>query len=192
MGDLKSWFGALAALLAVLAHVPYFIAILRGTNRPHIFTWIIWTLLTVIAASAQIVGAAGPGAWSTVVTAFMCVAITAATVKKGERDITRADWLMFAAGTAALPVWMLTSDPLWAVVIVTVIDALAFGPTIRKSWRRPDQENITMYAVNLVRHCLAIAAIAQYSLVTTLYPAMLLAMNMVMFVMLTSRRRARV
>lgn len=186
--DLKILLGIMAALLSIAAHVPYTRALLKGTNKPHIFTWIIWTVLTCIACAAQIAGNAGPGAWSTAVTVLMCLIITALTFRHGSRDITRSDWCMFIGGLAAIPVWMLTSNPLWAVLIVTAIDALAFAPTWRKSWSKPYEEEISMYGVNVVRHMIAITALSQYALVTALYPAMLLIMNAGMYAMLRARR----
>ncbi len=182
------WLGLAAAALSVAAHIPYMAGIVRGTNKPHIFTWVIWTLLTVIAYAAQVAGNGGPGAWSTGATIVMCVIITALAWRRGERDIARSDWVMFGAGLAALPVWLATQNPLGSVLIVTAIDALAFGPTIRKSWHKPHQENTTMYGVNILRHVLALAALSRFSLVTALYPAMLLAMNTGTYAMLKIRR----
>jgi len=48
-----------------------------------------------------------------------------------------ADWYFFLAALAAIPLWLLTRTPLYSVVVVTVIDALAYVPTFRKSWHRP-------------------------------------------------------
>jgi exosortase/archaeosortase len=188
MIDYKIICGSIAAALTFVAHIPYIVTILRGTNKPHMFTWIIWTLLTFIVLAAQIVGGAGPGAWSTAAVLLPCLVITALSITRGEKNITRADWAMFIAGIAAIPVWILTSNPLWAVVIVVAIDALAFGPTFRKSWDKPFEENSTMYGVNIIRHSFSIAAIALYTTVTALYPIMLLVMNTSMWLMLMARR----
>lgn len=189
MNDYKVILGAIAAVMTFVAHIPYIVTILRGTNKPHMFTWIIWTLLTVIVLAAQITGGAGPGAWSTGVVLIPCLVITALSFTRGEKNITRADWAMFLAGLAAIPAWIVTSDPLWAVVIVVVIDALAFGPTFRKAWWKPFEENSTMYGVNIIRHSFSIAALAIYTPVTALYPIMLWVMNTAMWAMLTTRRR---
>jgi hypothetical protein len=192
MADYKIILGAVAAIMTFAAHIPYFIAILRGTNKPHMFTWIIWTLLTVIVLAAQITGGAGPGAWSTAVVLIPCVLITALSFRYGEKNITKLDWAMFVAGLAAIPAWVMTSNSLWAVVIVTTIDALAFGPTFRKSWHKPHEENSTMYGVNIVRHSIALAALAAFTPVTALYPAMLVVMNTAMYGMLLARRRIKI
>jgi hypothetical protein len=84
---------------------------------------------------------------------------------------------------------MMTSDPLLAVIIVTAIDISAIYPTFRKSWHRPHQENSFMYGFNVPRHALAIVALQTVSWTTALYPAGLLVMNIVMYVMLKIRRK---
>ncbi|NBX66857.1 MAG: hypothetical protein EBQ96_07675 [Proteobacteria bacterium] len=191
MPDYKIILGAIAVVMTIIAHLDYMRAIIRGTNRPHLFTWIIWTLLTVIILAAQISDNAGPGAWSTLAVLVPCVAITLMAIKSGEKNITKSDWAMFMAGLASIPVWLLTSNPFWSVIIVCLIDALAFGPTFRKAWFKPHEEATFMYGFNVPRHMLSVAAIANYSLVTTLYPAMLVFLNALMYIMIKLRRRTK-
>ena len=44
------------------------------------------------------------------------------------------------AALAALPLWWLADDPLWAVMLTTTSDLLGFGPTLRRVWLRPHDE----------------------------------------------------
>lgn len=187
--DVRIVLGAVAAAMSVAAHVPYLLGIWRGVNKPHLFTWIIWTLLAAIAAAAQWSAGGGAGMWTTAVTALLSLVITCAAVPCADKIITRADWGMFVCGLAALPLWFYTNDPFWAVVLVTFIDVLAVGPTLRKSWHKPHEENATMYAVNTPRHALAILALQSFTPTTWLYPAALLLMNVFMFVVLMARRK---
>jgi hypothetical protein len=188
MFDYKFILGGLAIAMTVAAHIPYFYTTVKGTNKPHIFTWVIWTLLTGIGFAGQVAGHGGPGSWATGVTGILCIAITAAALRKGEKTITRTDWAMFLAGLGSIALWAVTKDPLWSVIIVTCTDASAYYPTFRKSWVRPDEEHSFMYGFNIPRHVVAIAALRQISLTTALYPVMLLAMNSMMYVMLKTRR----
>lgn len=174
--------------MTIWAHIPYFITTLKGTNKPHVFCWIIWTLLTGIAFAAQMVEGAGAGAWATGVCSAICLAITIAAAKKGEKEITRSDWVMFLLALAAIPVWVATDDPVWSIWMVAVIDLSALYPTVRKSWKRPHEENSFMYGFNIPRHMVSLAALSHVSTTTALYPFALLLMNLGMFVMLKSRR----
>lgn len=186
--DYKTVLGLVAVCMTIAAHIPYLLTTLKGSNKPHVFTWVIWTFLTWIAFAGQVAGGAGAGAWVTGVTGAICVVITAATLRRGEKDITASDWIMFLCGLTAIPAWLITNDPVWSIVIVTGIDCSAFYPTFRKSWLRPHEENSFMYGFNIPRHMVALSALGHISLTTALYPAALLAMNVIMYVMLRSRR----
>lgn len=186
--DYKVILGLAAVLMTLAAHIPYLMTTLRGTNKPHVFTWVIWSLLTFIAFAAQVEGQAGAGAWVTGATGAISVVIMLASLRKGEKDITRGDWVMFSVGMLAIPAWAATSDPFWSVLIVVVIDCSAFWPTFRKSWRKPHEENSFMYGFNIPRHLISLLALQTVSLITTLYPAALLIMNIIMYVMLKIRR----
>ena len=187
--EIKTILGSVAVIMTVVAHIPYLLQTLRGTNKPHLFTWIIWSLLTFIAFAAQVSGNAGPGAWVTGATGIICVIITLAAWKNADKDITRSDWVMFVAGLSAIPAWLLTKDPLLAVIIVVVIDLCAVVPTIRKSWNKPHEENSFMYGFNIPRHGIALLSLQTVTWVTALYPAALFVMNVGMYAMLKLRGR---
>jgi hypothetical protein len=191
MFDIKTILGCIGIGMTIAAHIPYLIQTIKGTNKPHIFTWVIWTVLTFIAAMVQYVGQAGPGAWVTAVTGVICVLITIFAFRNGEKNITRSDWVMFVAGLLTIPLWALTNSPLWSIILITLIDCSAFYPTFRKSWGKPHEENSFMYGFNIPRHVVSIMSIANINILTALYPAALLAMNIIMYVMLHARRHGK-
>ena len=102
--------GVFSITLAVIAYVPYIRSIFEGKTRPHVFTWVIWMLLTIIAFSIQMTQGAGAGAWATGVTGVLCVVIFLASLRHGETHITRSDWLTFIAALLAIPIWLAASS----------------------------------------------------------------------------------
>ncbi len=48
---------------------------------------------------------------------------------KGKKDFPLADWLCLAGCMAGLALWAFTGNPLAAIILITVIDMLAFAPT---------------------------------------------------------------
>ncbi len=165
-------FSALATALTFVAYLPYIRSIVLGHTRPHVFTWAIWGAATGIAFLAVLKAGGGAGAWpigfSGVVTLFVA---GLAYIKRSDITITRADWLMFVAALAAMPIWLASNDPLWAVVLITVIELLGFGPTLRKTWLQPHSESMSFLAIMVVRNALILAALDQHSLPTVLFPA---------------------
>ena len=86
-------------------------------------------------------------------------------------------------------VWIKTDNPLSAVVLVTIIDAIAFVPTFRKSYYKPNEETLIQYALASLKWVIGLFAIESLSLTTGLYPISLVATNGAFVVMALIRRR---
>lgn len=70
-----------------------------------------------------------------------------------------------------------------------MVDFLGFMPTIRKSYRKPHEETLIHYVLAGLKFALAVVALDNYTLVTWLYPASLVAANLFFVFMLVARRR---
>jgi hypothetical protein len=185
----KELLAGAAVILTFVMFVPYVRSIHHGRTRPHAFSWIIWALSTLVVFSAQLAANGGLGAWpigvSGLITAYIAVL---AYRRHSDRSITRTDWVFLAVALAALPCWLLTSNPLTAVVLLTGVDLAGFGPTFRSAHARPHDERMGFYLLGTVRNGLAIAALEQYSLATVLFPAAVGVACLVFVVMVAYRR----
>lgn len=192
MGTLpyKEILSAIAIALTFAAFVPYIRAILSGTTKPHVFSWVIWGSTTFVVFLAQIEGKGGVGAWPIGVSGSITIFIAfLAYVKRADITITKTDWLFFVSALSSLPLWHVTSDPLWAVVILTIVDALGFGPTVRKAYSFPHSESLLFFALFAVRNVLVILALESYSVTTVLFHAVIAAACVSLMAMVTYRRR---
>lgn len=188
MSDYHIALGSLAAVIGIVSYVPYFRDIFSGSTKPHPFSWLAWGLLVSVAFFAQIVKGGGAGAWASGVTALACFAIGALAFKRGEKDITRLDWFCFISSIVSIAFWQLANDPLIAVVIVTLADALAFVPTVRKAFLRPREETLLTYVLSIPKWGLGIIALQSFNLTTALFPASIFVMNVVFVAMIIIRR----
>ena len=93
----KEIFGYLSLIFALMSYAPYMWSTWKGKTRPHVFTWVIWTLLMTIGTAGQYAGGAGPGAWSTTFTAISCFTIAILAVRQGDKNITRHDVIIRGA-----------------------------------------------------------------------------------------------
>jgi hypothetical protein len=100
------------------------------------------------------------------------------------------DWVFFAAALSSLPFWYFTSDPLWAVVILTTVDLFGFGPTIRKAWTFPYSESQLFFALFTARNFFVVLALEHYSVTTVLFPAVMAVACIGLMVMVAYRRRS--
>lgn len=188
---LKDAFGAVAVALTVLAYLPYLRAIVRGKIRPHVFSWVIWSATTLVVFAALVHAGAGAGAWPTGVSGVLTLAVAVlAFARRADTTITRADWAFLAAAGASLPWWYVTANPLWAVVILTTVDVLGFGPTVRKSYRQPHEEHLVFFGLVAASNVLVLLALERYAPVTVLFPAAVGTACTGLIVMVGLRRRA--
>lgn len=189
MYDYHTILGALALIVGVVGYIPYIRDTLRGTTKPHPFTYLIWALIGGITFIAQIVNSAGPGAWAMGIPVLFGILIAALSIKKGERTLTKSDWLCLTGALVAVVVWRLTSDALYAVLIVIIINALAFIPTFRKAYWKPNEETASSYALGVLRSLISIPALVAFNVVTLLPLVYHILINMIFVVMLLVRRR---
>ncbi len=185
----KNILGLVSVAVSMAGYGSYLVSIFRKRTKPHAFSWLVWSILMAIVFFAQMSDKGGAGSWVTGVSALMCSLIAMAAIRHGEKSITRSDWLAFIGALIAIPVWRLTKDPLAAVLVATVIDALAYYPTFRKSYLKPFEENFQTYCLDILKWVVAFFALEHYSAVTLTYPLFLLAANSTLVAMILVRRQ---
>jgi hypothetical protein len=187
---IKELLSAAAIALTFAIFVPYIRSIRRGLTKPHVFSWVIWALGTFVVFLAQLAGSGGAGAWPIGVSGLISAYIAVLAYRQqSDTAITQSDWVFLLIALTALPCWFLTSDPLWAVVILTALDLAGFGPTFRSAYFRPHDERIGFYFLGAVRNLLSVLALEHYSLTTVLFPAAVGVACVIFVVMVAYRRR---
>ena len=189
---IAEWGATLAVLgmgIAVARYAMYYRDIFRGITKPHPFTWFIWGLMNVIVWFAQTSSGAGAGAWVTGLVALACLSISAVALFKGEKVITRLDWFCFFSALLGIVLWRITNEPLVAVILVTLTDAIAYVPTYRKSFYKPYEETASSYSLAALRSVFAVLSLDSFALVNWLFPASLILTDGGFVVYLLIRRR---
>lgn len=185
----KEVLSAVAVALTLIAFLPYIRSILRDEIKPHVFSWIIWGSTTFVVFLAQLQDGAGVGAWPIGISGGITILVALlAYWKRADITITKTDWLFFAAALSSLPLWYATSNSLWAVVILTIVDVLGFGPTFRKSYSLPHSESLLFFGLFAARNLIVIAALENYSITTVLFPAVIAGACLLLMALIKYRR----
>lgn len=186
----EEFFGILSVIISLSAAFIYLRSIFLGKTKPHFCTHFVWALSSLIVCLAQVHEEAGPGAWVTMInTVFFC-STTLLSLKYGERSVTRGDHVSLTFSLIAIIPWVLTNNPLWSVILITLIDVVAYYPTLRKSWTKPTEENLTTYGLSGVEYGLSIPAMQVTNLTTVLYPLAIIGSNIVLICLCLIRRNA--
>ncbi|MEM9938766.1 MAG: hypothetical protein AAFZ91_00615 [Pseudomonadota bacterium] len=168
----KEVFGGVALLLTFVAFYPYYRAILKRETKPHVFSWFIWGVGTVIVFFAQLSDGAGIGAWPIGVSGLMTFGVAILALwKAADTSIVKMDWVFLVLAASALPLWFFTETALSAVIVLTTVDLLGFGPTVRKAYDAPHEENALFFAIGAVRNGFVLLALENMSWTTALFPA---------------------
>jgi len=186
--DLQNSIAIIAIILSFVGSGIYIWSILQGKTKPHFYTHFVWAILTFIAFFAQIHDKGGAGAWATGATAFTILVTAILTLKYGTKDITRGDKISLIAALLAIIPWILTDTPLWSVILITVIDLLAYYPTLRKSWNSPHEEALLAYTIGTVKFSLSVISLSNFTIITTLYPVAIIIANILLISICLWRR----
>ncbi len=189
MIDIKVIFGLIAIVISLLGYSAYFKNIFNGKTRPHVFSWLIWGIVTGIEFFGQLYGHAGAGAWVTGLTAFACLSIAAISFKKGQLDITKIDQFSFVGAIFAIALWIITRDPLLSVLLGILIDGLGYIPTFRKSYKHPYQETVITWFMNGLKFVFALLALDKFTFLSSVYPIYLVVSNWMLVAWILIRRR---
>ena len=187
----KSLIGLVAVFLTFIGYFPYILDILNKKTKPHVFSWIIWTIVTGIIYLLQVSDGAGAGSWVTLCLTLILLLIVFLSIKNGHKDIKKLDLVFLILALLALPIWLIIKQPILSIILLTTIDMLGFLPTIRKSWNSPYSETLSFYIITTFRHGISILALEKYTIVTWLFPVSWVLGNALFSLFLMIRRKSR-
>ena len=185
----KIIFGFLSSALALFCCVPYIRDIYKGKTKPHVFSWFLWGVITATVFWVQKSGGSGAGSWVTGVASVMSFSVAALGFSKGERKFFLVDWICFFGALVGVVTWIFTKEPLLAVIILTLTDAIAYIPTFRKGFSKPFEETISTWVMSMLQFLIALLAFDVLSFLNIFYPVALSILNGVFITLLLVRRK---
>lgn len=180
---------AIVIVLTFAGYGPYVRDIFRGKTEPHAFTWFVVTLSAFISYGLQVYGGAGVGAWPMLVISLICLLVFVLSLWRGTRDIRKSDIVFIGLSLIALFLWLVVKQPILSALLITTSEILSYVPTIRKSWNQPYSETLALYQISAVRHGLAVFALEKINIITAFSPAAWAVTNILITVILTTRRK---
>lgn len=161
---------SVATVVALVAYIPYLIAMFRGKNKPHLYTWISIFLITAVVAYIQLIGGAGIGAIPTFLGVGVDAVILFYCFQFGTKDIAVIDKYCLTISIFGICAYVaLRSRPVISLLIVTIAEIISFIPTVRKTRNDPYSESLTSYYLLLLKLSLILIALKEYNLLTVSY-----------------------
>ncbi len=181
---MKEAVAIIAAILAIVGNISYLKDVVKGRVEPHPYTWFIWSIVSMTTFFGGLAKGAGIGALPTGVAEAFTIIIFLLSLKylfnDKMRHIRMIDHYFLAIALLGLIPWALTKDPTISVVIVVLIDIVAFIPTLRKTWIHPKTEQPILYQMNVARHMLTLFSLGAYNIATTFHSIAMICTNTLM------------
>jgi hypothetical protein len=190
---MKETLAIIAAILAIVGNSSYLKDVFKGRVHPHPYTWFIWSIVSMTTFFGGLAKGAGIGALPTGIAEGFTIIIFLFSLKylfKGKAGhIRMIDNYFLAIALLGLIPWALTKDPTISVIIVVLIDIVAFVPTLRKTWAHPETERPLLYEMNVARHVLTLFSLGAYNIATTFHSIAMICTNTVMTLFILKRKK---
>jgi hypothetical protein len=192
MSEIKIGIAIIASVLAFIGNISYLKDVIGGEIKPHPYTWFIWSIVSMTTFFGGLAKGAGIGALPTGIAEGFTIVIFLFSLKflfQGKAgQIRKIDNYFLAAALLGLIPWAITKDPTISVVIVVLIDIIAFIPTIRKTWLYPETERPVLYAMNVSRHILTLFSLQTYNVATMFHSIAMICTNTIMTVLIKRKK----
>jgi hypothetical protein len=180
--------GLLAGVVSIADTIPYVRDTVRGTTRPHRGTWLIWSVLAIVACLSQ---RADGASWSIVMAASQAVltsTIFLLSIRRGEGGLSPADVLMIALAGGGVVGWVVADQPVIAIACVVAADLIGVAMMVPKTYRDPGSETLATFALASLSGALAAGAVGALDPSLLLYPVYYCLANGAIAVLIHRRR----
>lgn len=185
----KETIGILSVLAGLVGNIYYHYQIFTKQVRPHTITFLIWTLTVVGTTVAQVLEGAGPGAWNMILGSLNVISILFLSIFYfGHSKVSRFDLLCLGLAALGIFLWWQTSNPIYAVLLLTTADCMGYGPTFVKVYHKPNEEGLSLYYGANVSLLLAVLAMEVYNVITLTFPIAIITFNIGIIALVWYRR----
>jgi hypothetical protein len=180
-----------AAFASLLAAFAYIYSMFRGQTKPNRVTWFMWSVAPLIATAAAISNGVGWAVVPVFMAGFSPFLIFAASFfsKEAYWKSSSFDYLCGLLSALAIALWLVTENPVLAIVFSIVSDALAAVPTLIKAWHSPQTESAWPFIVGAFSAATSFLAAATWAFSELAFPTYLIVMNFLLSVVVCTRKR---
>ncbi|HEV2412825.1 MAG TPA: hypothetical protein VGS28_03395 [Candidatus Saccharimonadales bacterium] len=171
--------GIASGVLSCVGYIPYIRDILRSKARPERATWLIWSVLSLIAFFAQLNKGATQSLWFTGFNFLTTGLIFSLSIKRGIGGLARRDIIGLLTAAIGLALWYLTGNALYALIVTIAVDTVGSILTILKTYDHPWTETYTVWVLDGLASILAVISVGRLDYTLMLYPFVLFVSNFI-------------
>lgn len=180
----------IGVLISSFSSLPYIREIIRGTVRPRIASWAVWTALSGVMTVAAFADGQVPSALLSLVSFLGCAVILSLGWRQGSRELSTLDIICLVGAAVGFVALFVLRDPTAAVLVSVGVDAVAFIPTLVHGWESPEEESLACFSFATAGAVCALTAalLSNAALSGLAYPAYAVVFNGAMTAVLYATR----
>jgi hypothetical protein len=191
MTEFTALFAMLGGALGAAESIPYLRHTWRRTTVPHRGSWLIWSVIEVVAVESQLADGA---TWSLVPliaqAAGTCL-VFALSIWCGIGGLSWLELSLVALAGVGVLGWWLSDETVVATACVIVADLVAALMMLPKAWSDPHSETMSTFALAALAGVMAVGSVGELSLPLLMYPVYFAMINAALTVVLGCRRSPR-
>ena len=163
------FFGAALQLIGVFS---YGRDVVRGKVKPNRVSWLMWSIAPLIATAAGLFSGVGLAILPVFMSGFgpLIIFILSFANKEAYWKLEKFDYLCGFFSLLALVLWGITKQPAIAIIFAIISDFIAAIPTLKKSWKHPETENVYPFVTGLVNSLTSLGAVKMWGFTELAFP----------------------
>ena len=177
-----------SSVLAFVSYIVYIAAILKGEAKPHRVTRFVLVVITILATVSLFAQHNTVAVWLSAVFAVGSTFIFLLSIKYGMGGRSKIDITCLVIALTGIALWQLTNQPSIALYASILADFVGQIPMLIKTYRLPDTEVWTFYALDIIAAILNLLAANRWLIPDIAYPIYIIFIDGVtVFLILRSR-----
>lgn len=154
----------IGVLIDIVGSFFYLKSIIYGSTKPNLVSWVIWMLAPFVGTFFQIKAGAGLSALPVFMAGLgpFFVILLSLVKKNGYWKVATFDIVCGLISLVALLLFVFTHNLGISILFAIISDCLAAIPTVVKSWKFPDTETGSIYAVGIILNILGLLTIKSW------------------------------
>lgn len=174
---MQELFTIISAILILIAAPPYIIDTIRGNTKPERITWLIFSVLGIIAFVSQLLLGAS---WSLVFSGLDTLAsilVFSMSIKLGTGGHTNLDIIALITATIGVLIAVFTKEPIISLLGVIIADLSGVVLTVKKTYKNPKSETSITWILVGTASLFGVLSVSEISFAILLYPVYLMISN---------------
>lgn len=189
-GDIKVVLGIVAGIIALLAYIFYIFAIFKGETKPDRASWWIWSFMGIVLGASYYFSGAENTIWVPMAEVLGPISIAILSIWYGEGGLKdKTDLICLGGASFSILLWIIFKNPVIALTANVIVDIFAAVPTIKKSYLRPEGEDLFAWLLTGTANTMNLFAVEKFTFAVFLYPVYVFIIDCVVIALLILRRK---